>query len=199
MVLLNSLESNKSYTASPFNLISVDGKHYNLESIRGKNGTVVAFICNHCPYVKAIVSEMVREAAMLRKIGVSFVAINPNAHPSYPEDSYDNMKIFAKENMFDFPYLLDDPQEIAKQYGAVCTPDFFGFNDKLLLQYRGRLNDITVKRHKQDEDSKQQNDEQAVVRELFLAMSHIAVHGTYSGTETPTMGCSIKWKEKEGK
>lgn len=182
MVALTTPEVDRNWKAEDFTLLSVDGNYYDLDKVKGDNGLVVAFICNHCPYVKSIVGKIVREANELRELGVGFVAINSNDSISYPEDSYENMKIFANDHGFTFPYLLDNTQEIAKKYDAVCTPDFFGFNSKLELQYRGRL------------DSAKKDIIPDAKRELFIAMSEIAKTSEFKGEQIPSIGCSLKWK-----
>ncbi|MSO13555.1 thioredoxin family protein [Rickettsiales endosymbiont of Trichoplax sp. H2] len=182
MVALTTPEADKGWNAEEFILLSVDGNYYDLAKVKGDNGLVVAFICNHCPYVKSIVDKIAREANELRELGIGFVAINSNDSISYPEDSYENMKIFAKEHNFTFPYLLDNTQEIAKKYDAVCTPDFFGFNSKLELQYRGRL------------DSAKKDIIPDAKRELFIAMSEVAKTSEFNGEQIPSIGCSLKWK-----
>jgi peroxiredoxin len=182
MVALTTPEVDKGWKAEEFNLISVDGNYYDLDEVKVDNGLVVAFICNHCPYVKSIVDKIAREANELKELGVGFVAINSNDSISYPEDSYENMKIFASEHNFNFPYLLDNTQEIAKKYDAVCTPDFFGFNSKLELQYRGRL------------DSAKKDIIPDAKRELFIAMSEVAKTSEFNGEQIPSIGCSLKWK-----
>ena len=182
MVALTTPEVDRGWKAEEFNLISVDGNYYDLDEVKGDNGLVVAFICNHCPYVKSIVDKIAREANELRELGVGFVAINSNDSISYPEDSYENMKIFASNHNFTFPYLLDNTQEIAKKYDAVCTPDFFGFNSKLELQYRGRL------------DSAKKDIIPDAKRELFIAMSEVAKTSEFNGEQIPSIGCSLKWK-----
>ena len=128
--------------AIPFKLKSTEGKIISLEELKGENGTLVMFICNHCPYVKAITKDIVEDCNELKKIGINSVAISSNDSTNYPEDSFDNMIKFAKKNNFSFPYLIDETQEIAKAYDAVCTPDFFGYNKDLELQYRGRSREL---------------------------------------------------------
>ena len=172
----------KGWKAKDFDLLSVDGNHYNLTKVKGKSGLVVAFICNHCPYVKSIAGKIAKEAEELHKLNVGFVVINSNDTIAYPTDSYENMQIFAQQNNFQFPYLLDKIQEVAKKYDAVCTPDFFGFNSNLELQYRGRL------------DSAKMDIVPDAKRELFIAMSEIAKTGEFKGEQIPSIGCSIKWK-----
>ena len=166
-----------------FELPDTDGKIWKLEDIRGANGTLVMFICNHCPYVKSIVSRIVADALVLQDMGVGITAICANDADSYPDDSYGNMKIFASENSFTFPYLHDETQAIARAWDAVCTPDFFGFNAELELQYRGRL----------DESGKEPAPP-GVRRELLDAMRQIGGTGSGPPKQTTSMGCSIKWK-----
>ena len=182
MVALTTPKVKKGWKVEDFDLLSVDGNHYNLTKVKGKSGLVVAFICNHCPYVKSVAGKIAKEAEELRKLGVGFVAINSNDTIAYPEDSYERMQIFAQQNNFQFPYLLDKTQEVVKKYDAVCTPDFFGFNSNLKLQYRGRL------------DSAKMDIVPDAKRELFIAMSEIAKTGEFKGEQIPSIGCSIKWK-----
>src|SRR5215471_21262673 len=125
--------------ASDFALVGIDGKTYSLAEIRGPKGTLVVFICNHCPYVKASITRIVAEVNALRGIGIGTIAIMPNDTDAYPEDSFDNMKAFAAQHGLTFPYVIDTTQEVARAYDAQCTPDFFGFNAQDELQYRGRL------------------------------------------------------------
>jgi peroxiredoxin len=172
-----------NFHAQDFNLLSIDGTKYSLADLDKKNGLVVAFICNHCPYVQAIADKITREANELAKIGIGFVGINSNDVASYPDDSYDNMKLFAVKHQFNFPYLFDESQEIAKKYGAVCTPDFFCFDRDLLLRYRGRL------------DSAGKSDVPNATRELFIAMELIANDEDITFKQYPSIGCSIKWKK----
>ena len=172
------------WKALDFSLKDVDGRKYNLESVRGDNGTVVMFICNHCPYVKAVTKDIVEDCNELKKIGINSVAICANDAENYPEDSFENMIEFARKNQFSFPYLNDDTQEIAKTYDAVCTPDFFGYNKNLELQYRGRLRElknlIPVRSGESD---------------LLKAMKQIAVIGKGPESQIPSAGCGIKWKQ----
>ena len=170
------------WNAPDFRLPGVDGKTYSLSDVSGANGTLIMFICNHCPYVRSIIDRIVRDAAELESYGVKTVAISANDAANYPDDSFDNMKIFAAENRFPFPYLYDESQEVAKAYGAVCTPDFFGFNKDLQLQYRGRL------------DESGRNAVPGARRELFEAMKAVAETGQGPREQTPSIGCSIKWK-----
>lgn len=171
------------WKAPSFSLPGVDGKTYSLADIRGENGTLVMFICNHCPYVKAVIDRIVRDATELKACGINTVAISSNDVTHYPEDSFDNMKRFAKSHGFTFPYLYDESQGVARAYDAVCTPDFFGLNDKLELQYRGRL-----------DASRKEAGPADARRELFEAMRDIAKTGKGPRQQTPSMGCSIKWK-----
>ncbi len=171
------------WKAPDFDLPGVDGKRYTLADVRGEKGTVVVFICNHCPYVKAIIDRLVRDARELQAMGINFVAISSNDAEQYPEDSFENMKAFAAENDFPFPYLYDEDQSVARRYDAVCTPDFFGFNSNDELQYRGRL-----------DSSGKQPAAPDVRRELFEAMKQVAETGKGPAEQTPSMGCSIKWK-----
>jgi peroxiredoxin len=164
-------------------LPGVDGKPHSLFDLAGPNGLVVAFICNHCPYVKAVIGRIVRDAADLRTQGVGFVAINSNDADTYPADSFENMQHFADANGFDFPYLHDEDQSVARAYDAVCTPDFFGFNGSLELQYRGRL-DASRKEAAGDD----------VRRDLYEAMSEVARTGKGPQDQVASIGCSIKWK-----
>ncbi len=165
-----------------FALPGVDGKTWTRDRCRGPNGLLVMFICNHCPYVKAILDRIIRDCKELEKYGIGCVAINANDPEQYPEDSFENMQKLAQEKQFPFPYLFDATQEVAKAFGAVCTPDFFGYNAHLELQYRGRL----------DESKKEPVPDAR--RELFEAMKRIAVTGNGPKDQIPSMGCSIKWK-----
>ena len=167
--------------AIDFNLIGVDGYYYNLDSLKGQNGLLVMFICNHCPYVKSVIHRIIRDSIELKEFGVNSVAIMSNDPTDYEEDSFENMKKTALEMDFPFPYLIDETQEIAKSYGAVCTPDFFGYNKNLELQYRGRL----------DESRKEKV--LNARRDLFEAMKKIALTGIGPVDQIPSMGCSIKW------
>jgi len=169
--------------AVDFSLPGVDGRSWSLEQCRGENGLLVMFICNHCPYVKAVQERIVRDASELLDYGINSVAIMSNDPTEYAEDSFDNMRRVAQEFAFPFPYLLDETQAVAKAYGAVCTPDFFGYNAKLELQYRGRL----------DESRKEQASPD-VRRDLFEAMKAVAQTGQGPAEQVPSMGCSIKWR-----
>jgi peroxiredoxin len=174
---------NFGWKAAALTLPGVDGKAYSLEELRGANGTLVMFICNHCPYVKAVIDRIVRDANELRGLGVNAVAISSNDTAHYPDDSFDNMKRFAAAHRFGFPYLYDEGQEVARAYGAACTPDFFGFNADLELQYRGRL-----------DESRKEAAPPSVRRDLFEAMKQIALTGNGPREQIPSIGCSIKWK-----
>ena len=169
--------------AENFKLKSTDGKFLNLEDLKGKNGTLIMFICNHCPYVKAIISDVVKDCNKLSKLGVNSLAICSNDVENYPEDSFENMSIFSKKNNFNFSYLHDETQEVAKKYGAVCTPDFFGYNRNLELQYRGRIRELKDLKPIRDGDS-----------DLLLAMTQISKTGNGPTEQIPSMGCNIKWR-----
>ena len=171
------------WKAPSFTMPGTDGKTYSLEELRGPNGSLVMFICNHCPYVKAVIGRIVRDVDELKALDVSAVAICSNDSVQYPEDSFDNMKRFAKEHRFTFPYLLDESQDVARAYDAACTPDFFGFNAKLELQYRGRL-----------DESRKEAAPANVRRDLFEAMKQIAATGQGPREQIASIGCSIKWK-----
>jgi peroxiredoxin len=169
--------------AIDFNLKGVDGKIHNLASCKGKNGLLVMFICNHCPYVKAIIERIIKDTKELKALGLNAVAIMSNNPKEYEADSFENMQKIAKEMDFSFPYLMDKTQEVAKAYGAVCTPDFFGYNTNLALQYRGRL-----------DASRKETALSSVKRDLFDAMIQVATTGQGPTKQIPSMGCSIKWK-----
>ncbi|MFV2005624.1 MAG: thioredoxin family protein [Gammaproteobacteria bacterium] len=166
-----------------FSLPGIDGKIWTAENTRGENGLLVMFICNHCPYVKSIRDRLVRDTRELMEYGINSVAIMSNDPAEYEEDSFENMQKVADEFHFPFPYLLDETQQVAKAYGAVCTPDFFGYNKSLQLQYRGRL-DASRKETAADD----------VKRDLFDAMKQVAKTGRGPEQQIPSMGCSIKWK-----
>ena len=182
MVSLETPVCDFGKAAIDFSLADVNGKLWTLQECRGENGLLVMFICNHCPYVKAIRERLVRDTRALREMGVNSVAIMSNDPDQYEEDSPENMKKIAMELDFPFPYLLDGTQEVAKQYGAVCTPDFFGYNNNLELQYRGRL-----------DASRKETAPGDVKRDLFEAMKQVARTGNGPGEQIPSMGCSIKW------
>jgi peroxiredoxin len=167
-----------------FSLPGVDGKTYTLKDVQGPRGTLIMFICNHCPYVKAIISRIVEDVKVLQAKGIGVLAIMSNDTESYPQDSFDNMKKFAAENAFSFPYVIDKDQDIAKTYGAVCTPDFFGYNAHGALQYRGRLDEVSPARPATADTRK----------ELLEAMIQIADTGKGPSHQVPSIGCNIKWK-----
>ena len=171
--------------ARDFNLIGIDGRYWSLEGCRGDKGTLVMFICNHCPYVKAIQQRLVRDTRELLEYGVKSVAIMPNDITAYPEDAPDNMKRVAEKLGYPFPYLYDESQETARAYGAVCTPDFFGYNADLKLQYRGRL-----------DASRTEPAPANARRDLFEAMQLIAETGAGPEEQFISQGCSIKWRRK---
>jgi len=170
------------WKAPDFKLLSTSLQHLSLEDIRGEKGTLVMFICNHCPYVKSIRERLVADVRELKALGINTIATMSNDVLDYPEDSFDNMKLVADEFNFSFPYVLDETQAVARAYGAVCTPDFFGFNAKLELQYRGRF----------DESRKEIAPEST--RDLFKAMKQIAETGQGPREQIASIGCSIKWK-----
>ena len=168
--------------AVDFTLPGVDQKQWTLEKCAGERGLLVMFISNHCPYVKAIRKKLVRDTRDLVALGINSVAIMPNDTVAYPDDSAANMLLISNEFNFPFPYLLDESQEVARAYGAVCTPDFFGYNADMELQYRGRLDAAGPK-----------SDDDTQVRELFEAMKQVAETGRGPDHQIPSMGCSIKW------
>jgi len=170
--------------AIDFSLPGVDGRLWTLQDCKGEKGLLVMFICNHCPYVKAVRERLVRDTNELKSLGINSVAIMSNDPALYEEDSFENMKKVSDEYAFSFPYLLDETQEVARAYGAVCTPDFFGYNADLELQYRGRL-----------DASRKETAPGDVRRDLFEAMSEVAGTGNGPKDQIPSMGCSIKWKE----
>lgn len=183
MVSLSPPQCDFGWSAPDFVLPGVDGKPHSLTTCRGPRGLLVMFICNHCPYVKAVLPRLLRDCRELAGLGVGAVAIMSNDPTDYPEDSWSNMQHLATELAFPFPYLLDESQAVARAYGAICTPDFFGFDAQLGLQYRGRL----------DASGKQPAPEGAR-RELFEAMRQIAETGRGPAEQTPGIGCSIKWR-----
>ena len=168
--------------AKDFDLPGTGGRRYTLQDVRGENGLLVMFICNHCPYVKAVLDRIIRDARELKGHGIGVVAISANDPGDYPEDGFDNMKRVAEAKGFPFPYLFDESQEVARAYGAVCTPDFFGYDKDLGLQYRGRL------------DASKAQPVPDARRELFDAMVRVAKTGEGPKEQIPSMGCSIKWK-----
>lgn len=172
------------WPAPDFALPGVDGRFYGPRDVAGPNGLLVMFICNHCPYVKAVIQRIVRDVRELREQGVGSIAVMSNDPAEYPEDSFENMQRLARELDFPMPYVLDESQAVAKAYGAVCTPDFFGFNRDLQLQYRGRL-----------DESRKETAPEGVRRDLYEAMREVALTGRGPAAQIPSMGCSIKWKE----
>ena len=169
--------------AEEFRLKSINNEFISLQDLKGENGTLIMFICNHCPYVKAIIKDVVEDCADLKKYGINSVAIMSNDTKNYPEDSFDNMIQFSKDNKFgDLKYLIDDTQEIAKKYGAVCTPDFFGYNRNLELHYRGRIRELRNLIPVRNGDS-----------DLKLAMQMVSKTQKGPLEQTPSMGCNIKW------
>lgn len=184
MALLETPEVEDSFTAPDFALKATDEKTYTFEEIKGENGTLILFICNHCPYVKAVIGRLVEDIKLLQQNGIGVAAIMPNDTKTHPADSFENMKVFARENGFTFPYLIDETQQVAKAYGAVCTPDIYGFNADDVMQYRGRVDSAGPNEAKPD-----------TKRELREAMLQIAEAGEGPAEQFPSMGCSIKWKE----
>ncbi len=168
--------------AEEFELKSTDNRLINLNDIKGDKGTLIMFICNHCPYVKAVIKDIVSDCKELENDGIKSVAIMSNDTKNYPDDSFENMITFSKNNNFNFPYLIDETQNIAKKYGAVCTPDFFGYNEKLELQYRGRIRELKDLKPLRSGDS-----------DLLLAMKKIAKTQKGPSDQVPSMGCNIKW------
>ena len=172
------------WKAIDFALEGIDGKTYRLADVRGEKGTLVMFICNHCPYVRSVIDRIVEAARELKAEGIGCIAIMPNDTESYPDDSFENMQRFAALHGFPFPYVIDRTQEVARSYDAVCTPDFFGFNKDLELQYRGRL------------DESKTTPVEGARRELYEAMLQVARTGQGPKEQIASMGCSIKWRAK---
>jgi len=184
MVSLVTPAGQLGMVAPPFDLPGVDGRRHTLASARGSHGLVVMFICNHCPYVKAVIAKIVRDSDELAAHGIGSIAISSNDPGDYPEDSFDNMRAFAARHGLAIPYVFDESQEVAKAYGAICTPDFFGFNRALELAYRGRL------------DSSGRSENPEAPRELFPAMLEIARSGKGPAAQHASIGCSIKWRSQ---
>ena len=186
MVALETPICDFGWKAPEFNLIGIDNKYYSFQNIKGPNGTLVMFICNHCPYVKSVIHRIVEDVTILKEKGIGVIAIMSNDvnDPKYgEEDSFDNMKLFSKKNNFVFPYVYDETQSVGREYNAVCTPDFFGFNANNELKYRGRL-----------EESKMEIIPNAK-KELLEAMIQVSETGSGPKDQIPSIGCSIKWKE----
>jgi peroxiredoxin len=181
MVSLQTPICDFGWKAPDFRLLGVDGKTYSLPDVCGEKGLLVMFICNHCPYVKAIRPRLVRDLRELKTLGVNAVGIMSNDPTDYPEDGFEHMKAIAQEFDFPFPYVIDPTQKVARAYGAICTPDFFGFNASLELQYRGRF----------DESRKETAPDST--RDLFHAMKQVAETGRGPREQIPSIGCSIKW------
>ena len=182
MVLTKTPICNFGEKAKDFNLKSTDGKKVSLKDVSGKNGTLIMFICNHCPYVKAIIKDLVDDAKFLEDLGIKSVGIMSNDVKNYPDDSFENMISFSKSHRFSFPYLIDETQTVAKEYGAVCTPDFFGYDKNLELQYRGRIRELKNLKPVRAGDS-----------DLKKAMQLVAKTGNGPQNQIPSMGCNIKW------
>ena len=172
------------WKAKEFTLKDGWSNTFHLHDLHGPNGTLVMFICNHCPYVRAIAPRIARDALDLQKHGIGVIAVMPNDYRRYPEDSPEHMRAFATEHGFSFPYLVDETQAVARAYGAVCTPDFFGFNREMELHYRGRL------------DASRMAPVAEARRDLFEAMMQIAETGHGPEAQIASMGCSIKWREE---
>ena len=187
MVLTETPVCDFGQKAQDFSLTGIDERRWTLADCRGENGTLIMFLCNHCPYVKAIQKRLVKDCHELLEYGVKSVAIMSNDPTDYPEDSFENMKKIAQKFKYPFPYLYDETQETARAYGAVCTPDFFGYNTDLELQYRGRLD---ASRTEPAPDNAR--------RDLFEAMQQVAATGHGPREQFIGMGCSIKWHEQEG-
>jgi peroxiredoxin len=184
MVSLNPPVCDFGWKAPDFNLPGVDGRNWALADVVGEKGLLVMFICNHCPYVQAIRQRLVADMAILKRLGVNAVAISSNDVVNYPQDSFEKMKEVASDFNFGFPYLLDETQEIAHAYDAICTPDFFGFNANLELQYRGRF----------DDQGRDLTPKPNATKDLLEAMKLVALTGVGPKDQIASIGCSIKWK-----
>ena len=182
MTLTKTPICNFGEKAKDFNLLSTEKKKISLDMVKGDNGILVMFICNHCPYVKAVIKDIVEDVKFLEDLGIKSAAIMSNDVKNYPEDSFENMISFSKLYNFSFPYLIDDTQKIAKDYDAVCTPDFFGYNKNLELQYRGRIRELKDLKPVNQGDS-----------DLRTAMKLVAKSGKGPKNQIPSMGCNIKW------
>ena len=182
MALTKTPICNFGEKAKNFDLLSTENKKLSLNNVKGENGTLIMFICNHCPYVKAIIKNLVNDVKFLEDLDIKSVAIMSNDVKNYPDDSFENMISFSKLHDFSFPYLIDEKQIVAKEYGAVCTPDFFGYNKNLELQYRGRIRELKDLKPVREGDS-----------DLKIAMRLIAETGKGPKEQIPSMGCNIKW------
>ena len=182
MALMHTPICDVGSQAPDFKLQGVDDKYWVRDECAGENGLLVMFICNHCPYVKSIQKRLVEDVAVLKKNGIGVVAIMSNDPDDYPEDSFEYMQKIAYEKNYNFPYLIDETQQVAKAYGAICTPDFFGYNNKMQLQYRGRLDESGMSVGADD-----------MKRDLVEAMLLVAKTGSGPVEQTSSMGCSIKW------
>lgn len=183
MAALNPPVCDFGWHAPQFALPGTDGGHHTLTELAGENGTLVMFICNHCPFVLAILDKIIRDAQDLKPLGIGVAAICSNDAEAYPADGFDNMRDMAERHAFPFRYLHDADQSVARSYGAVCTPDFFGFNSALGLQYRGRLDATRMNASSQN-----------LRRDLYEAMVQIAASGRGPDEQIPSIGCSIKWR-----
>lgn len=182
MALMHTPICDFGWKAVDFDLMGTDGKRYGLNDVRGPNGTLIMFICNHCPYVLAIAERLAKDVEALKPHGIGAIAIMPNDTEAYPEDSFARMKSFAVEKGFTFPYVIDETQEVARAYDAICTPDFFGFNARDELQYRGRL------------DASKMAPVPDAKRDLYDAMVQVAQTGEGPKEQIASQGCSIKWR-----
>ena len=182
MTLTKTPICNFGEKAKNFNLLSTENKKLSLNNLMGENGTLIMFICNHCPYVKAIIKDLVDDVKYLESLGIKSVGIMSNDVKNYPDDSFENMISFSKLHDFSFPYLIDETQNVAKEYGAVCTPDFFGYNKNLELQYRGRIRELKDLKPVRGGDS-----------DLKVAMKLVYETGKGPKNQIPSMGCNIKW------
>ena len=182
MTLTETPICNFGERAKNFNLLSTENRKLSLNDVKGENGTLIMFICNHCPYVKAVIKDIVKDAKHLESLGIKSIAIMSNDVKNYPEDSFENMISFSKLHNFSFPYLIDESQKVANEYGAVCTPDFFGYNKNLELQYRGRIRELKNLKPITKGDS-----------DLRVAMKLVSTSGKGPTKQIPSMGCNIKW------